>query len=64
MLHVDRVVIHHLSSTRTRNYDRAAASPQCDHICTSLVRHEKVSLVPSISLTIIADRLAYTDVRH
>jgi len=46
MLHVYRDLTPPLSAIRI--FD-PAGGPQCHHIFTSLVRHDKVSPVPSIS---------------
>ena len=61
MLHMYRDLIPRLYS-RYHIFD-PGAGPQCRHIFTSLVRHDKVSLVSSISLT-IADCPAHADVRY
>jgi len=60
MLHVYRDLTPHLCAIRICD---PPGGPQCHHIFTSLVRHDKVSLVPSISLS-LADRPAHADVRY
>ena len=60
MLHVYRDLTPRLFAIRI--FD-PAGGPQCHHIFASLVRHDKVSLVSSISLT-IADCPAHADVRY
>ena len=61
MHHIYRDVNSHFSSTRISD---PADGPRCYHTPTSLVRHEEVNRILSISVAIIADHSAYTDVGY
>jgi len=61
MLHIYRDVNSHFSSIQ---FGDPAAGPRCYHAPTSLVRHEEVNLVLSISLTMKADYSTYLDVAY
>ena len=61
MLRIYRDVNSHFSWSRSCDH---GGGPQCYCIFTSLVRHEEVNLVLSISLTMKADYSTYLDVAY